>query len=146
MGDSVSKHSISEFILYVLRVLVSWPSKSQKSVSLSSSEAEYIALSEAVKQVMFVIQLLGSMKISVKYQVTIRVDNVCAIFMSSNITATCHTQHVDIRYKYVNKYVEDRVVKIIFVKPANNDNIILTRALSADLHEKHLKKVVGKKP
>ena len=56
-GDPVSKQSISGFILYVLGVLVSWQSKSQKSVSLSSSEVEYRTLLEAVKEVMFVVQL-----------------------------------------------------------------------------------------
>ena len=55
-----------------------------------------IALSEAVKEVMFVIQLLGSMKILVKYHVMVRVDNVGAIFMARNINTTCHTKHVDI--------------------------------------------------
>ena len=45
-GDPVSRQSISGFILYVQGVLVSWQWRSQKSVSLSSSEAEYIALSE----------------------------------------------------------------------------------------------------
>ena len=52
----------------------------------------------------------------------VRVDNMGAIFMASNITTTSHTKHVDIRYKYVNKYVEDEVVKIVFVKSAENDN------------------------
>ena len=58
-----------------------------KRVFLSSSEVEYIILSEA-KEVMFVIQHLGSMKIAVKYPVTVRVENVGAIFMASNITTT----------------------------------------------------------
>ena len=58
IGNLVSRRSMSGFILYVLGVPVSWQSKSQKSVSLSSSEVEYIALSEAVKEVMFVIQIL----------------------------------------------------------------------------------------
>ena len=66
--------------------------------------------------------------------------------MASNITTTCHTKHVDIKYKYVNKYVEDGVVKIIFVKSAGNDSRILTKNLSAELHEKHSKKMVGEKP
>ena len=43
-GDTVSRRSISFFILYVLVVPVSWQSKLQKSVSLSSSEAEYVLL------------------------------------------------------------------------------------------------------
>ena len=109
-GDTVSRRSISGFILYVLGVPVSWWSKLQKSVSLSSSKAEYVALSVAVKEVMFVIQLLGWIKISFKYPVTIIVDNVGAIFMEGNITTTCHTKHMDIRYKYINEYVEDKTV------------------------------------
>ena len=84
-------------------------------------------LTEAVKEVMFIIHLLGGMKISVKYPVMVRVDNIGAIFMASNITTKSHTRQMDIRYKYVNDYVEARVVKIIFVKPADNDSDILTK-------------------
>ena len=120
--------------------------KSQNSVFLSSSEAEYIALSQAVKEVMFMVQLLGSMQIVVEYPVMVRVDNVGAIFMASNITNISCSKHVDIRYKYVNEYVKDGVVKIVFVKSADNDSNILTKNLSADLHEKHSKKMVIEKP
>ena len=91
----------------MINVPVSWRSKSQKSVSLSSSEAKYITLSEAVKEVMFVAQLLESIQMVVKCPVMVRVDNVGAIFMASNITTTSHTKHVDIWYKYVNEYVKD---------------------------------------
>ena len=80
---------------------------------------------------MFVIQLLGSMKIAVKYPVRVRVDNVGAIFVASNITTTYHTKHVDIRYKYVNEYVVEGVVKIVFIKSADNDSGILTKNLSS---------------
>ena len=76
-GDTLSRRSIISFIIYVLCVPVSWGSKYPISVALSSSEAEWVALSEAAKEVMFMIQLLGSMKISVKLPIMIRVDNVC---------------------------------------------------------------------
>ena len=82
----------------------------QKSVLLSGSEVEYRALSEAFEVLMFVIQLLESMKIVVKYPVTIRVDIVGAIFMTSNITTRCNTKHMVVRYKCVNEYNEDGVV------------------------------------
>ena len=106
VGDPVSRQSISGFILYVFGIPVSWWSKSQKSVSLSSSKVEYITLSEAVKEVMFDAQLLESMQIVFKYPVMVRIDNEVAIFMASNITTTSHTKHVDIWYKYVNEYIE----------------------------------------
>ena len=69
-----------------------------------------------------------------------------AIFMASIITTTCHTKHMDIMCKYVNENVEDRVVTIGFAKSADNDSNILAKNLSAELHEKHLKKMVGEKP
>ena len=69
------------------------------------------------------------------------VDNIGAIFMASNITTTCHTKHMDIRYKYLNEHVEDGVAKIVFVKSNT-----LTKNLSDELHEKHSKKMVLEKP
>ena len=60
--EPVSWRSIKSFILNALDVPVSWQSKLQKSVSLSSSETEFVALSEAVEEVILVIQLLESMK------------------------------------------------------------------------------------
>ena len=45
----------------------------------------------------------------------------------------------------MNENVEDRVFKIIFVKPADNDSDILIK-ISAELHEKHSEKMVGEKP
>ena len=104
-GDSDTRRSVSGFILYVCSVPISWRSKAQRSVTLSSSEAEWVALSEAVKEVIFVSQLLTSMKIHVQHPIIVRVDNVGAIFMAQNVTTTSQTKHVDIRYKFVNEYV-----------------------------------------
>ena len=67
------------------------------------------------------------MKISVNYPVMARVDNAVAIFMVSNITTTSYTKHVDIRYKYVNEYVEDVIVKIVFIQLNENDSNLLTK-------------------
>ena len=64
-----------------------------------------------------------------------RVDDIGAIFMVSNITTMSCTKHMNIRYKYVNEYVEGRVVKTVFVKSADNDSIILAKNLSAELHQ-----------
>ena len=62
-------------------------------------------------------------------------DYIGAIFMASYITTTCHTKHVEIWYKYINEYVGDRVVKIVFIKSAENDSNILTKNLFAEPHE-----------
>ena len=63
-------------------------------------------------------------------------DNIGAIFMASNISTTYHTKHVDIRYKYVNEYVEDGVVQMTFVRSSENDSSMFTKNLIAEFHEK----------
>ena len=94
---------------------------------------------------MFVLQLLESMKIKVKLPVTVRVDNVGAIFMSKNISTSNRTKHVDIRTKYVNEYVEDGIIKIIFVQSSDNDSDIMTKNVSGDLLDKHADKLIADK-
>ena len=65
--------------------------------------------------------------------------------ITSSIMTTSHTKHMDIQYEYVNKYVEDGIVKIIFVNSADNNSNILTKNLSSEFHEKHAKKMVIEK-
>ena len=73
--------------------------KAQKSITLSSSDVKWISLSEAVKEIIIVLQLLEAMKIKVELPVIVRMDNIGAIFMGTNATTTSSTKHVDIRTK-----------------------------------------------
>ena len=84
-------------------------------MTLSSSEAQWEILSEAVKEVVFMIQLLRNMNILVKLPVITRVENMGVILMATDIITMSCTKHMDFWYKYLNEYVGDRVVKIIFV-------------------------------
>ena len=78
--DKETRISIAGFVLYLMGVPISWKSKGMKSVTLSSSEAEYVALSEAAKEVKFVYQVLKSVNLNVQLPIVIRVDNIGAIF------------------------------------------------------------------
>ena len=55
-----------------------------KSVVLSTTDAEYMALSEVVIELKFIVQLLQTMNITVELQITVHVDNVGAIWLSNN--------------------------------------------------------------
>jgi hypothetical protein len=65
-GDSETRISVTGSILYLMNVPVCWRSKSQKGVTLSSTEAEYVAMSEAVKEVKFIYYLLRDIGIEVE--------------------------------------------------------------------------------
>ncbi len=115
-GDADTRISVTGYCLFLMGVPVSWKSHSQKSVTLSLSEAKFVALSEAVKEVKFVVQVLQSIGIEVELPVVVRVDNVGAIFIAENVTTSQRTKHIDVRYHYVREFVEDGFVKIIFVR------------------------------
>jgi hypothetical protein len=141
-GDRETRVSIAGFVIYLLGVPISWKSKGMKSVALSSSEAEYVALSEAAKEVKFIYQVLRSMGVKVKLPIVIRVDNIGAIFMAENVAVSQRTKHIDVRYRFVQEFVMDGFLKIIFVRTGDNDADIFTKNLSGDLHEKHRDKMV----
>ncbi len=143
-GDPDSRRSIYGFVLYIHGVPIIWRSKGQHSVALSCSEAEWIAVSEAVKEVVFVLQLLQSMKIKVKLLTIVCVDNVGAIFMTKNITNTGHSKHIDIHYKFVKEYIEHGIIKVIFVKLADSDKDIMTKILD-QMQSKHADKMISMK-
>ena len=74
-GNKESRISVSGFIILLDNVSISWRSKVHRSVTLSSSEADYVALSESDKEVKLIWMLLKSMNLEVKLSITVRVDN-----------------------------------------------------------------------
>jgi hypothetical protein len=111
--------------------------KNTETVATSSSEAEYYALSEAAKDIKFIYQILTSIGIQVLLPIVIYVDNVGAIFLEENVTATNRTKHVDIRYHFVREFIYDGFLKIIFVQSKYNSSDIFTKNLSSDLYHYH---------
>ena len=67
-----------------------------KSVVLSTTEAQYMALSEVVKDSKFIVELLQSMNIAVELPITVHVDNVGAIWLSNHRNTGDRTKHIDI--------------------------------------------------
>jgi hypothetical protein len=137
-GDKDTRRSISGYIIFIMNCPILWRSKQQETVSLSSSEAEYIALSEAAKEIKFIYQVLDSLGIKVKLPIIVKVDNVGAIFMSENATATNRTRHVDARYHFIREFIMDGFIKVIFVKSEENKADPFTKNVKSDLYEKFI--------
>lgn len=144
-GDKDTRKSVTGYMLFVNGVLISWRSKSQPVVSLSSTEAETYALSEAVKEVPFIIQLLLFMGIKVQLPVRIKVDNMGAVHMVDNNSSTARTRHMDVRCKYVNQLQEENLVRVEFIPSEMNCSDIGTKNVTIDLFEKHIKSLIHNK-
>ena len=116
-----------------------------KSVVLSTIEAEYMAISEVVKELKFIVQLLQTMNIEVELPITVYVDNVGAIWLSNNGKTRDRTKHIDIRTSFVKEYQEDEKIIIKFVKSEDNEADVFTKNTTNIIFQRHQKKLVWDK-
>ena len=144
-SDKETRISVFGYIIYFCGIPIAWRSKGMKSVVLSTTEAEYMALSEVVKELKFIVQLLETMNIKVELPITVYVDNVGAIWLSNNHTTSDRTKHIDIRTSFVKEYQEDGKIIIKFVKSEENEADIFTKNTTNVIFNNHQKKLVWDK-
>ena len=99
-SDKETRISVFGYIIYFCGIPIAWRSKGMKSVVLSTTEAEYMALSEVVKELKFIVQFLQTMNIEVELPITVYADNVGAIWLSNNRSTSDRTKHIDIRTSF----------------------------------------------
>ena len=126
-NDKDTRYTVYGYIIYFCGIPVAWKSKSMKHVVLSTTEAEYVAVSEVVKEIKFLHQMLRSMEIIVPLPIKVQVDNVGAIWLANNSNVSERTKHVDLRAHFVRDMIKDQVIEINFVKSAENDSDIMTK-------------------
>ena len=136
-GDPETRASVYGFITFFCGAPVSWKSKSNRCVTLSSTEAEYFALSEVTKEIILVKQVLETMGINLVLPILVKVDNVGAIYLSNNFSCSQRTKHIDIRRHFVREFVQDGTLKTIFVPTDDNEADMNTKNQQEDLYIKH---------
>ena len=144
-SDKETRISVFGYIIYFCGIPIAWRSKGMKSVVLSTTEAEYMALSEVVKELNFIVQLLQTMNIEVDLPITVYVDNVGAIWLSNNRTTSDRTKHIGIRTSFVKEYQEDGKIIIKYVKSEDNEADIFTKNTTNVIFQNHQKKLVWDK-
>ena len=98
---------------------VSWMSKKQSVVALSTTEAEYMAATHASKEAVWLQRLCSSMGL---VQGAIRIDcgSQSAIFLAENPAYHSKTKHIDVQYHFVRDMIEDKKVLLVKVGTLKN--------------------------
>ncbi|GJU61029.1 hypothetical protein Tco_1238795 [Tanacetum coccineum] len=111
--------------------LVSWSSKRQKSPAISSTEAEYIALSGCCAQVLW----MRSQHTDYGYgfnKIPMYCDNKSAIALCRNNVQHSRSKHIDIRFHFIKEHVENGVIELYFVNMEYQLADIFTKALGRE--------------
>jgi hypothetical protein len=123
--------------MYLCGVTIAWKSRQQGGITLSSSEAEYYAISEVAKDMKFVKMILNFLEIDTGELMKIYVDNIGAINLSNNAANGLRTKHIDTRLHYVRELTqgEQKILEIEFVRSEDkNSRRIHRKKCSNDTH------------
>ena len=103
-------------------------------------KAEYVAVSELWMEILFVRQILKFLGEKVNYPIIMNVDNQGAVFLAQNDRASIRTCHINVRYHFVREYMENRMVKIMFVRSEENNLDVFTKNLMREIFCRHNEK------
>jgi hypothetical protein len=117
--------------------VVSWSSRRQATVAGSSTEAEYIAISEASRESVWLRCLLRELEILPEGPTTLFCDNNGAIALSFDQAFHARVKHVDVQYHFIREQVESKGILVKRVPSAENVADIFTKPLGRPLFEKH---------
>ncbi|GJW17413.1 retrovirus-related pol polyprotein from transposon TNT 1-94 [Tanacetum coccineum] len=130
-GCQDTRRSTSGSIQLLGDRLVSWSSKRQKSAAISSTKAEYIALSGCCAQVLWMRSQLTDYGFGFN-KIPMYCDNKSAIALCCNNVQHSRSKHIDIRFHFIKEHVENGVIKLYFVNTEYQLADIFTKALGRE--------------
>ena len=131
-GDRDDRRSTTGYVYVLAGGAVSWTSQRQRIVALSTTEAEYIAASQATKEAIWLRRLLFDLGFDSDGPTELSVDNQGAIKLTKNDEFHKRTKHIDVRYHFVREKVANEDISISYVPSKENLADIFTKALPRD--------------
>lgn len=141
-GDLDDRKSTSGYLFQIGEGPVSWRSKKQTSVALSTAEAEYMALASAAQEAVWMRLLTAELSDRPMEAVTVFEDNQSAIQMTKNPHFHGRAKHIGIKFHFIRELVSDGTVKLQYCPTEEMIADMLTKGLPRDQFNK-LRQMAG---
>jgi hypothetical protein len=135
-GDQGDRKSTTGYAIFIDKNLLSYRTIKQNIVALSSCEAEYIAFSSVVQELLWILQLFKHMRMD-HDQPIIYIDNRSAIDLLKRATVSDRSKHIDVRYHNVRQHFQDGKFTVQHISTEENIADIFTKALGTEKFWKH---------
>lgn len=132
-SDSTARKSISGFIFMFGDSVVSWASKKQTCVALSSAEAEYVAGALAAQEAVYLRALLPDMYWVEEGPTTLHQDNQAAIILATENMTNKRSKHIDIKYHFIRDCVANGTLACTYINTKKMLADTLTKAVSREV-------------
>lgn len=134
-SDPSNHKSTTGYMIKLAGAIFSWNSRAQKTVALSSTEAEYMSLSDTSRQLVWIKSLLVELGIDLA-PIPLFGDNQGSIFLASNPVQEKRIKHIDLCYHFIREVLQNKQVELFFIEGASNPADMFTKNLG---HVKFLK-------
>jgi hypothetical protein len=140
-GDTNDRKSTTGYTFILAGGAVTWSSKKQPTVALSTTEAEYMALTQASKEAVWIKRLLEELGTHHSGAVTINGDNQGSLSLARNAVFHARSKHIDIQHHFIREKVERNEIALEYCATKDMIADILTKALSKEQHQRLTKKL-----
>ena len=130
-GDFDTKKSTTDYIFTLGGTAVSWKSKLQDRVALSTTEAEYIAISEAAKEMIWLKNFLNELG-KEQDDAPMFSDSQSAISLAKNPVFHSRCKHIQLRYHFIRELINDGDLSLLKILGSKNLANMLTKAVTTD--------------
>ena len=127
-SDPNMRKSTTGYMVKLVGAIFSWNSRAQKTVALSSTEAEYMSLSDTSRQLLWIKSLMSELGIDLS-PIPLFGDNQGSIFLASNPVQEKCIKHIDLRYHFIRNVVQNKQVELFFIEGASNPADLFTKNL-----------------
>jgi hypothetical protein len=133
------RKSTSGYVFLWANAVISFFCQKQSVVAMSTMESEYMALSEAAKEAIFLLKLLRSLKIKISQPIVINTDSQSALDHVKNNVKHSRTKHIDVRHHFIREACSSKHVTLEHVPAASQVADVLTKPLGPTKHAEALK-------
>ncbi|XP_053964328.1 uncharacterized protein LOC128867249 [Anastrepha ludens] len=133
-GCTVDRRSYTGYVFLISGAAITWKSQKQRTVALSSTEAEYISLAEAAKEAIYLRSLLTEP--GLKEFIDITALNKGAQFLAGDPVFHARTKHIDIKHHFIRETVTAGHLKLQHISTQNMVADVMTKSLSKVNHER----------
>ena len=137
-GDKKDRASVSGFVWSLGGGPISWSSKKQNCIALSTTEAEYIALTRAIQEGIWLRQSLSQFQLPCPTPLIISTDNNGAKSLSTNDSNHGKAKHIDIRYHFIRSHIESKLFLVDHTPGLVNTADLLTKPLHRLIFQSHV--------
>ena len=128
-SDTETRWSTSVYVFKLCNGPITWASRRQPTVTLSTTEAKYVAASQATKEALWLQKLLLDIKEEVTKPTVLNIDNQSSIKLIRNPEFHNRTKHIDVQYHFVREKFEAGDIVPVYVNTKEQQADIFTKAL-----------------